>query len=102
MPVSTGHTQVPDALISVKVAALYGCGMRKSHLDEPDSVPGGEVQDVRIVLRGAQIGLAHDPVVTHSGQPDDYVHTNGTVWTWHGRWRIVAGTPLRMYDLIEP
>ena len=83
-----------DALISVKVAALFGCGMRKSRQHEPDPVPGVEVQDVRI-------GLAHDPVVSHSGQPDDYVHTDGTAWTWRERWRIVAGTLLRMYDLIE-
>jgi hypothetical protein len=76
--------------------------MRKSRQHEPDPVPGVEVEDVRIVLRGAQIGLAHDPVVSHSGQPDDYVHTDGTAWTWRERWRIVAGTLLRMYDLIEP
>src|SRR6185437_4622714 len=28
-----------------------------------------ELEDVRIVLRGAQIGLAEDPVVSHRGQP---------------------------------
>jgi hypothetical protein len=62
---------------------------------------GVEAQDVRIVLRGVQIGLADDPIVDHRGQPADYVHTDGTVWTWRKRWRIVAGTRLRMYDLIE-
>ena len=76
--------------------------MRKSRQHEPDPVPGVEVQDVRIVLRGAQIRLAHDPVVSHSGQPDDHIHTDGTAWTWRERWRIVAGTLLRMHDLIEP
>ena len=39
-----------------------------------------EVQDVRIVLRGAQIGPAHDPIVSHSGQPANYVDTDGTTW----------------------
>lgn len=61
-----------------------------------------ELEDVRIVLRGAQIGLAEDPVVIHRGQPGDYVHTDGAVWTWLERWRPVAGVHLRMYDLIEP
>lgn len=60
-----------------------------------------ELEDVRIVLRGAQIGLAEDPVVTHRGQPGDYVHTDETVWTWLERWRPVAGVHLRVYDLIE-
>ena len=60
-----------------------------------------ELEDVRIVLRGAQIGLAEDPVVSHRGQPGDYVHTDGTVWTWLRRWRLVAGVHLRVYDLME-
>ena len=60
-----------------------------------------ELEDVRIVLRGAQIGLAEDPVVSYRGQPGDYVHTDGTVWTWLRRWRLVAGAHLRMYDLIQ-
>ena len=56
--------------------------------------------DSRIVLRGAQIGLANDPIVDHAGQPVDYTHTDGTVWTWKERWRIVRGVHLRMYDLV--
>ena len=60
-----------------------------------------ELEDMRIVLRGAQIGLAEDPVVIHSGQPGDYVHTDGTIWTWLERWRPVAGVHLRMYDLVN-
>jgi hypothetical protein len=59
-----------------------------------------ELEDIRIVLRGAQIGLAENPVVSHRGQPGNYAHTDGTVWTWLKRWRIVAGVHLRMYDLI--
>jgi len=59
-----------------------------------------ELEDMRIVLRGAQIGLAEDPVVVHRGQPGDYVHTDGTAWTWLQRWRLAAGVHLRMYDLI--
>jgi hypothetical protein len=58
--------------------------------------------DSRIVLRGDQIGLANDPIVDHPGQPADYIHTDGTVWTWQERWRIVGGILLRMYDLVEP
>ena len=60
-----------------------------------------ELEDMRIVLRGAQIGLAEEPVAVHRGQPGDYVHTDGTVWTWLRRWRPVAGVHLRVYDLIE-
>jgi hypothetical protein len=55
----------------------------------------------RIVLRGAQIGLANDPIVDHPGQPADYVREDGTIWTWQQRWRIVEGVHLRMYDLVE-
>jgi hypothetical protein len=56
--------------------------------------------DPRIVLRGSEIGEVNDPIVDHSGQPGDYVHTDGTVWTWQERWRIVRGIPLRFYDLV--
>jgi hypothetical protein len=58
--------------------------------------------DTRIVLRVLAPGVSH-PVVDHPGQPADYVHTDGTVWTWHDRrWRIVGGVLLRMYDLVAP
>ena len=57
---------------------------------------------VSIVLRGAQIGLADDPIVDHPGQPADYTHTDGTVWTWQQRWRRVGGVHLRLYDLVAP
>lgn len=60
-----------------------------------------ELEDMRIVLRGAQIGLAEDPVVIHRGQPGDYVYTDGTIWTWLRRWRPLAGTHLRVYDLVN-
>lgn len=65
---------------------------------------------VSIVLCGDQIGLADDPIVDHPGQPADYVHTDGTIWTWHRGWRLVGGwrddkgrtfhTHLRAYDLV--
>jgi len=65
---------------------------------------------VSIVLRGGQIGLADDPIVDHPRQPADYTHTDGTVWTWHNRWRLVGGfrddkgqtfhAHLRAYDLV--
>jgi hypothetical protein len=58
--------------------------------------------DTRIVLRGRGAGDGNDPVVDHPGQPADYVHTDGTVWTWQDRWRIVGGVHLRLYDLVTP
>ncbi len=62
-----------------------------------------ETFDPCIVLRGSEIGEANDPIVDHSGQPADYVHTDGTVWTWRARrWRIVDGVHLRFYDLAAP
>jgi hypothetical protein len=41
----------------------------------------------RIVLR---TGGDEDPIVDHPAQPSDYVHTDGTVWTWRQRWRMVG------------
>jgi hypothetical protein len=70
--------------------------------------------DTRIVLRGHQGGHSTDTIVDHPGQPADYVHTDGTVWTWRGRIRLVGGVRvrggvgrvggahLRMYDLVTP
>ncbi len=43
---------------------------------------------VSIVLRHDQIGPAGDLIVDHPGQPADYTHTDGTVWTWEQRWRL--------------
>lgn len=57
-------------------------------------------EDARIVLRGHQAGELNDPIADHPGQPADYVHTDGTVWTWRDRWRIVGGVRLRLYDLV--
>jgi hypothetical protein len=44
---------------------------------------------VSIVLR---LGASRDDdlFVDHPGQPADYTHTDGTVWTWHQRWRLVS------------
>jgi len=63
----------------------------------------------RIVLR---TGSDEDPTVDHPGQPADYFHTDGTVWTWHQRWRLVGGARegdqvsgpvhVRIYDLLIP
>ena len=61
----------------------------------------GHAPETRIVLRARQAGEADDPIVDHPGQPGDYVHTDGTVWTWEERWRIVSGDHLRLYDLAE-
>jgi hypothetical protein len=57
-------------------------------------------ENARIVLRGHQVGELNDPIVDHSVQPADYVHTDGTVWTWRDRWRIVGGVHPRLYDLV--
>ncbi len=67
---------------------------------------------VSIVLRRGQGGLADDLIVNHPGQPADYTHADGTVWTWHRGWRLVGGfqddkgqpfgrfhTHVRAYDL---
>ena len=65
-------------------------------------------KDTRIVLRIGNDRL----LVDHPGQPADYVHTDGTVWTWHERWHLVGGARggewivgsihLRAYDLVTP
>jgi len=67
-------------------------------------------EDTHIVLR---TGGVEDPIVDHPGQPADYVHNDGTVWTWQARrWRPVGGdrdgeriagrVVLRLYDLVTP
>jgi aminoglycoside 6'-N-acetyltransferase len=63
-------------------------------------LPGHE-PETRIVLRAYGAGEADGPVADHPGQPGDYVHPDGTVWTWKERWRIVSGTHLRLYDLVQ-
>ena len=62
-----------------------------------------ETPDSRIVLRGREVGEEGDPIVDHPGQPADYVHTDGTVWTWQERWRPLSGGHyLRVYDPVLP
>jgi hypothetical protein len=66
-------------------------------------------EDTRIALRTS---AAERLLVDHPGQPADYVHTDGTVWTWQGRWHLVGGVRdgqrivgrihLRAYDLVTP
>jgi hypothetical protein len=69
---------------------------------------------VCIVLRCGQGGLADDLIVDHPGQPADYTHMDGTVWTWHQGWRLVGGfrddkaqtfgrfrNHVRAYDLVS-
>lgn len=67
----------------------------------------------RIMLRDRETGDLNYPVVDHPGQPADYVHTDGTVWTWLGRWRLVGGVRdnkglifdrihVRVYDRVLP
>ena len=101
------HTRldrVNEIVARVKTSHPYavpGISARPIVSGNPDYLAwiAAETRDDRIVLRGAKIGLAEDPIVSHHGQPGDYVHTDGTVWTWHKRIRIVAGARLRMYDL---
>jgi hypothetical protein len=67
-------------------------------------------EDTHIILRTAGMD---DLIVDHPGQPADYVHGDGTRWTWQQRWRVVGGviherggrrggTHLRMYDRVTP
>jgi hypothetical protein len=70
---------------------------------------GMTTEDAHIVLRTGGVDVA---VVDHPGQPADYVHTDGTVWTWRQRWRVVGGVRdedrmvgrvhVRVYDLVTP
>jgi hypothetical protein len=45
---------------------------------------------VSIRLRRFHDGGHDDTVVDHPGQPADYTHTDGTVWTWKQRWTLGA------------
>jgi aminoglycoside 6'-N-acetyltransferase len=71
---------------------------------EPNDTPmaiyrlPGHGSETRIVLLVRAAGEADDPIVDHPGQPGDYVHPDGTVWTWQERWRIVGRVHLRAYD----
>jgi hypothetical protein len=59
--------------------------------------------DPRIVLRRFRGAAIDDLIVNHPGQPADYTHTDGTVWTWKGRWRPLGGGMYqRLYDLVVP
>jgi hypothetical protein len=51
--------------------------------------------DSRIILRDPNVTSGDELIVQRPGQPADYVHTDGTVWTWRERWRPVGGTPHR-------
>jgi hypothetical protein len=75
---------------------------------------GMTTPDTRIVLRVHRGGELNELIVDHPGQPADYVHTDGTVWTWLERWTLVGGVRhksglgvvgadhLRVYDLVGP
>ena len=49
----------------------------------------------------SDLGREHDVPVDHPGQPEDYTHEDGTVWTWKGRVFILRGVRVRAYDLVE-
>jgi hypothetical protein len=57
--------------------------------------------DPRVMLR-IDTDRSNDLIVDHSGQPADYTHTDGTIWTWLGRWHILGDLHLRSYDLRAP
>jgi hypothetical protein len=57
--------------------------------------------DPRIILR-IHADRANDLIVDHPGQPADYIHTDGTIWTWLGRWHIMGGAHVRSYDRRAP
>jgi hypothetical protein len=66
-------------------------------------------EDTHIILRTAG---GDERIVDHPGQPSDYVHSDGSIWTWRQRWRLVGGVRdgdrivgrvhLRVYDLVTP
>ena len=66
--------------------------------------------DPRIILKAPG---RPEQTVEHPGQPADYLHTDGTLWTWLQRWRVVDGVPrgpgmitggvhIRVYDPVSP
>jgi hypothetical protein len=71
---------------------------------------GMTTSDTRIALCVWKNGELSFLIVDHPGQPADYVHADGTVWTWHERWHLVGGVReadqivdrdrLRAYDLV--
>lgn len=102
----------PDELVAIArqvIAKLQAePAARTGHGDPGQGSIGMTAEDTRIVLR-----VGNDrPIVDHPGQPADYVHTDGTVWTWHRGWHliggvreggwIVGGIRLRAYDLVTP
>jgi len=102
----TGSTVTGSGLDDTAKRRLIPDSLRWSLISLPAGGPASMnramAPDPRIVLRGDQIGLTNDPIVDHPGQPADYIYTEGTIWTWQERWRIVGGVHLRMYDLAEP
>jgi hypothetical protein len=78
------------------------------------SSTGMTAEDTRIALCTWSEDGRVFVIVDHPGQPADYVHGDGTVWTWHQRWHLVGGVPahdgmgmvgrthLRAYDLATP
>jgi hypothetical protein len=89
-----------DALVAVKAAGYYVCNMQGLPPRNGPEVRPDPYQDVRIMLR-SDLGREHDVTVDHPGQPEDYTHEDGTVWTWKGRVFILRGVRLRAYDLVE-
>ena len=62
--------------------------------------------DPRIVLRGDQMAWPTIRSGITPRQPADYIHTDGTVWTWQQRWRLSGPVHqhlhMRVYDLVAP
>ena len=93
------------AIRSVELLGADGSLIERKVLEPPKPFE----TTTRIVLR---TGSDEDPIVDHPGQPADYVHTDGTVWTWRQRWRLVGGARdgdrisntihMRAYDIVTP
>jgi hypothetical protein len=89
---------------SVELLGADGSLIERKVLEPPKPME----TTTRIVLC---TGSDADPIVDHPWQPEDYRHTDGTVWTWSHRWRLIGGAredkmagPVhtRVYDLLTP
>ena len=101
-------------------------GIAESMRILPTSRNGQPVTDRQVARSSASLnGMEADPrivlhrpggtddLVDHPAQPADYLHTDGTLWTWRERWRPTGGvldergrrrggTLLRVYDPVIP
>lgn len=114
---NTAETLVPIAAQSAEFTPL--CSQRSTTSEGTEAL-GAAISlasmtetETRIVLYDFTGGELIDLIVDHPGQPADYIHTDGTLWTWRERLRPIGGvidesggrrggTHLRVYDLVTP